>query len=547
MSCITTQSSKGHTYYKLSTSKRNGEKVENSKVSVGRFDEKNNCIEIYEAYRDNPTVLAFIEKQRALGTAVKPFPLETLYTADDIRNATIHSVGETAIIREAAERSGLEHCVLETFGKKRGGALLALAMYMAVKGDPLMYCRLWMEGNDLDIAPAKDLDSRRISELLRSITIEESDSFYSTWAHYAVEENDYLALDITSHSTWSELMGIAGYGYNRDHDSLAQINSCLVCGEKSRMPVAQETYEGEIKDISTLRNMLCVHGSHFLDSAMIVTDKGFASKSNIAAMLDGPLKTDFLTSLSFVMNFPREAIEKVRGEIDKPMHTISIGNDILQGMALPEPVQWPGCPEGTRVNVFVYHNRKASLKSEEDLNVRLSLLYKLIREDPEKACSSKDVLKYFKVRKKYNGAPGELAFTLRDDVVEAELAHKGWLVCISNRITDAEQAIRIYRDKDVTEKGHFRTKDLIGLHRLRVHADSAAKPLLLVGFFALVLQMWVHIRMDKANLYKTYTMDEMFRTVATHIVHVVKGERIVSPSTSKQKEIYKAMGCKVPS
>ena len=138
MSCITIQKTGGHIYYKLSESKRVGNKVENTKVSVGKFDEKNKCIVIYDDYRDNPVVKTFLEKQKSAGLAVKPCGSEPLYTTDDIRTAAVLSLGEAAIMRTAAEKSGLADCVYDVFGRHRGGAILALAMYMAVKGEALV-------------------------------------------------------------------------------------------------------------------------------------------------------------------------------------------------------------------------------------------------------------------------------------------------------------------------------------------------------------------------------------------------------------------------
>jgi len=47
---------------------------------------------------------------------------------------------------------------------------------------------------------------------------------------------------------------------------------------------------------------------------------------------------------------------------------------------------------------------------------------------------------------------------------------------------DASEAIRIYRDKDVVEKGFLRLKNSLGLGRLRVHSQQAMGSKVFVGF-----------------------------------------------------------------
>ncbi|MDR0696851.1 MAG: hypothetical protein LBF68_04860 [Christensenellaceae bacterium] len=74
------------------------------------------------------------------------------------------------------------------------------------------------------------------------------DNFYREWAKYR-SENEYLALDITSISTYSGNIDDAEYGINKDGDHLKQINMCLLIGGESQIPIYQTAYSGRIKDI----------------------------------------------------------------------------------------------------------------------------------------------------------------------------------------------------------------------------------------------------------------------------------------------------------
>ena len=64
-----------------------------------------------------------------------------------------------------------------------------------------------------------------------------------------VPRNQYVALDITSISSYSELIESCEWGYNRDHEDLPQINLCMLFGEDVRLPLYQASYSGSISDV----------------------------------------------------------------------------------------------------------------------------------------------------------------------------------------------------------------------------------------------------------------------------------------------------------
>ena len=70
------------------------------------------------------------------------------------------------------------------------------------------------------------------------------------------EPNATLLYDITSLSSSSKLLECLEYGYNRDNDSLPQINLSLVVDKDKGIPVRYVVYPGSIADISTLKNTI---------------------------------------------------------------------------------------------------------------------------------------------------------------------------------------------------------------------------------------------------------------------------------------------------
>jgi len=90
--------------------------------------------------------------------------------------------------------------------------------------------------------------------------------------------------DITSLSSYSELLNYIEWGYNRDSERLPQINLGMIYAEDSHMPLHYQVYPGSIRDVSALKNILS-YLSHFsLSEILFVSDRGFYSTANFSDM-----------------------------------------------------------------------------------------------------------------------------------------------------------------------------------------------------------------------------------------------------------------------
>ncbi|MCL2150312.1 MAG: transposase [Dehalococcoidia bacterium] len=112
-------------------------------------------------------------------------------------------------------------------------------------------------------------------------------------------------------------------------------------------------------------------------------------------------------------------------------------------------------------------------------------------ENPCKYINNKEYTKYLIIRRSEKEAIG-YTVNLREDVVEAELKTAGWLIIISSFISDAKEAIKIYREKDIVEKGFNRLKNCLDLRRIRVRSEESMQNKVFIGFIALILLSGIH-------------------------------------------------------
>jgi transposase len=175
----------------------------------------------------------------------------------------------------------------------------------------------------------------------------------------------------------------------------------------------------------------------------------------------------------------------------------------------------------------------------------VSRLVEEAKADPDNGKLQKHFDHYLMIRRSSKNEAG-FTVSVREDVVERELTNAGWLVLISNHISDAQEAISIYRAKDVVEKGFLRLKGSLGLDRLRVHSQEAMESKVFVGFIALILMSHMHRIMFERKLYDRMTMKDLIRTMEKLRTQVINDRRILFPLTKKQREIYEAFGLPLP-
>jgi len=135
-----------------------------------------------------------------------------------------------------------------------------------------------------------------------------------------------------------------------------------------------------------------------------------------------------------------------------------------------------------------------------------------------------------------------------------ELSTASWLVIISNDVPRAKEAICIYRDKDVVEKGFLRLKCSLDLGRLRMHSQESMQNKVFAGFVALILLSEInrvvnfceiHLMAEK-NLYRSYTMKKLLKILAKQRIQEICSQRIIYPATKEQRTVYEAFGIEAP-
>jgi len=514
-------------YESISYRNENGE-PRNKRKPIGKID----SVTGRHIYKQE-----YLDRMEAEGHQIQTQPIEASFSADDIRRSTIRDYGAFYLFKKLAEQMGLLKVLQEAL-PTCWREVFNLAAYLISTGDPFSYCEDWLASTEA--MPVGQMTSQRISELLSGITQRDRDRFYQLWCSQR-SESEYLALDITSTSSYSELIGSVEWGYNRDGEDLPQINICLLMGYHSRYPIYQSVYSGSLKDVTTLSTTLQTFQALAGDKPIIaVMDKGFFSAKNVNAMLSDRQRADFIIAVPFTNKFAKELVKSESKDIDTLSNTIVCGKDSMR--AVTKLRRWNN---SYKVYTHVYYNARKAQGIREDLFAHVATMRERAAECPEKYANDPNYTKYLLIRRSEKESNG-YTINLREDVVEAELATAGWMVVISNFVTDAKEAIRIYREKDIVEKGFHRLKNSLDLGRLRVHSEANMQNKVFVGFISLILLSGIHNVMQDRMLYREMTMKKLILTLSKLKLQIVNGVRVLFPVTKTQREIYEAFGIKEP-
>jgi transposase len=528
MSFLFEQTVGKHTYIYECTSYRDDKGApRNKRIPVGKVDSKTGK----RVFKDS-----YLERMREAGTPIEPEEDEKLFSIADIKKSSIRECGMFHLLRHVAERDGLSQALSEAF-PEIWKEIFILACFLVVTGDPFLYCEEWVRSTEC--ISAGNMSSQRVSELLAAIKPECRESFYRAWCALR-RDREYLALDITSSSSYSELIDDVEWGYNRDGEHLPQVNICMLMGEESMLPIYQTVFSGSVKDVSTLETMLAEFTFVTGDKPVLaVMDKGFYSKKNVDSMLGDETKK-FIISVPFTSAFAKNQVESERKDIDSVSNTIFNNGDSLR--AVTHVRSW-----GKERNIYthVYFNARKASHLREALYANVARLKDEVESHPEKYAVSTVHKKYLSIRRSGKNDAG-YTISIREDVVDKELRTSGWIVVISNDISDAKEAIRIYRAKDVVEKGFLRLKKSLDLGRLRIHSQDRMRNKVFVGFIALILMSELHRVMSEKSLYRSMTMRQMIRILSKLRTQTIGKTRIVYPVTKEQRIIFEAFNIDPP-
>jgi transposase len=453
--------------------------------------------------------------------------------------------GATYLFNEIVKELGIWQDLKECFPHEYT-QILSIAYYLILEDrNPLSRFPKWAAMHKHP--HGEDIPSQRSSDLFARITEDAKNRFF-TLQGKRKSGKEYWFYDATSISSYSKTLAQVRYGHNKDHEHLEQINLAVLYGEESQLPFYYRKLPGNITDVKTIKNLIADISQLEFKKVKLVMDRGFYSESNVNMMLQAHLK--FLIGVKITLVYVQEELTQARDEMrnfehfhpDYDLYTYSrmIPWDYKQD----RPYKGDTLEEERRMYLHIYYSGEKALEDEHTLNAKLIRWKAELESGKPDPINEKYYNKYFEV----NSTPKRgVKVTVKQKAIEKAKKNYGYFAMISNEIKDPVKALELYRSKDLIEKTFENIKERLSFRRTLVSSEKSLDGKLFVEFVALIILSEIKRRMQRAELFRKFTMQEMLDLIDLIECFEQKGKSDrYGEIVKKQLDIYDALGIKSP-
>ncbi len=450
-------------------------------------------------------------------------------TPSDVIKLDSHFVwdaGHVIALKMRAETIGLLKCLKATFPDKYED-IFYTALYMACEGNVMMNIDNFLQNT---LTPKNvSLSSQKTSELFSSITKQEQMKFFSMWKNYAMKDNETVAYDVTSLSTYTDLP-LAENGYNRDKEYLPQLNIGLLYATDSNLPISFFLYSGSVVDKVFLKTMMEYSKSLDIDDVFYVMDRGFITNENLEYMKKEQI--EFLVAVPKSQKIYNDAIREASSTLRSSINHISGTNcyGIRKDIAI----------NGENYSLYVYLNTKSASEEESTLYSHIDRLEDELKEK-EKPASMSRYSKYYKIE---TNKEAQLKSYEKDhEKITDILPMLGVFAFLSNRSTmTSQEALLIYSRRDFAEKAFDNLKNELDNDRMLTHNEKTTDGKSFISFLSLIMWSDLQRTINKNNKKVEKTIHRILE--ALKMIRRIDNKNLsilLQPLTKKQKDILEAL------
>jgi transposase len=488
-------------------------------------------------------------RSKYLGRNVDGQPVKMRSAPDEVKErakkktAVVKSsfdYGSIVVLQSIMEELNLDRYLDDLLPSSEVCMVRALAFNRIIRPTAMKNVDSWYEGTTLALeSPQIDLASQRVSELLCRLGESNIPDRFMSKLIEGTGTKDTLIYDITSLSSYSQLINLLEYGYNRDGEPLPQINMSLILDKDKGIPVMYDIFPGSISDVSTLSGTLKKIKAHGIQNYVAVMDRGFFSLSNLRELMDN--KISFIMAAKLQLNDLKQLMTEAQLDIDDVKYLHKFNKDPI----FAKPISYN--IDSIEVHGYVYYDPKLEQTEKQTL---LSRLYD-IREELLKVRLNKNSNPYAVFKEKAHGfgnffdwhvIDNRFDVAIKQNAVAQRINKMGKYIMFYSGDFDWMKCLSLYRERDEIEKSFKALKNELDILPLNTHSDKTTRGFIFIAFLSLIIRSRLINRMREAKLLDKYSVEllllqlEKFRKIS-----LADGQIIDTEMTKKQREIIQAL------
>jgi len=480
--------------------------------------------------------------------------------------------GPAIVFGGITSRYRLDTILRKAFGEEDAREILSLAWFLACEGDALVNSDAWLA--HFENPAERTISSQDITKLMDRMGQDGIMTFYRHWLEGFQKTGDKMLYDLTSISWYGCGIDMANWGYNRDAESLPQVNFALLCMRRTAMPLFAWPLDGSVSDIKTLQNTLQFLEKLNYKPDCLMMDRAFGCIDNISYMLTRGYT--FLQALRINAGWIRDIIDAGRQARLRPDSMIKVEERTYYGSTTR--CQWvtlrklikKGASPSEETLVYQCKDSKdkyAAKEGEEILSQCPCIVHVLFCQDlvgnqwdkfmeklkweyerllaNENSEPTSELKNYFTIEKKKWARKRSVDFHM-EQISHHRNNYAGHICFVTNdkTIGTATDALKEYSTRDYIEKDFDEMKNELDMRRIRVHTDGRMKARLLIQFISEIYLREIRVRLRDSEECHKMTRKQ----IASHIKGIYKIKftgkyKDVKPELSKsQRAILEALG-----
>lgn len=398
----------------------------------------------------------------------------------------------------------------------------------------------WYSGTTLVLDdPNVSLSGQRISELLEKIG---SSNIPDKLMGMLLTENNTkrtLVYDITSISSYSTLIRLLEYGYNRDGQALPQINLSLIMDKDLGIPVMYDIYPGSIPDIVTLNGTLNKLKAYGVEEFTAIMDRGFFSEGNLRDMLER--KISFIIAAKINSKKLKMLLTEAQADIDQIVHLQKYNDQTIYVKSVVLPL------DEYSLEGYLYYDPKSEREEKEAFtsrlfNIREELSHVQLKENQiayrvvlDKAGDLMNFFDWVQVGNRIDA-------TIRQNAVSQRMNRMGQFILFHSGKADWITCLSFYRERDCIEKEIKGLKNELKVLPLKTHSEKTTRGYLFIAFLSLALRSRLLRLIKDSDVLKKYSVEGVLLELEKwRKISLADGQIVTTEMTKKQRIILRAM------
>jgi len=417
-----------------------------------------------------------------------------------------------------------------------------IIVFQVTESEPLYLFESWCD-SVLELSD-KVATSQKISRIMKKIGEMESnrENFFVSW-NEKQKDTKGLFFDITSFSSYSNLIDIVEWGYNRDGDKLPQINFGMLMGYPSKLPLLYSIYQGSISDVSTIKNISAKLDALNLKKITLILDRGFYSQYNIVEIYNS--FENFVIPMTFTTVLSKNILLMSK-DISRADNLFCINKRAVFYQNHKAEIS------GKQIYAHVYLDEE---RRAREIKTLVSKLFEIQQNLNKQIFNSKEEadehlkLNYSGHRKYFliDQTSENICFKRNNATVSSMIERMGKTILITKKNLPKEKVLDLYLNRESVEHCFDILKNELHQDRLRVKGRKTLEGRLFVMFLSVIIHTHITNIMKEKNLFKTFTLKELLKEMKKmKMVKMVNGKTYITEISKKQKLILKAFGIKQP-